>query len=181
MTDTLPQVSFVSMLSLDHAGTNANNPAGPTPVDSESPFVPISASSPSMSIHAGSTSMSIGRSASASASPSNSAPVKPSNSALASQSDSALAGPSVSAPAGHSVPTSASPFVSAPANPSVSAPDDPSADGINRHSNTPPSDNENADDQEQVDNPKEFIQTARQQRPRRHPLLGQRQAPFTGN
>ncbi|THU83630.1 hypothetical protein K435DRAFT_784121 [Dendrothele bispora CBS 962.96] len=168
-------------MSLDHTGSNANNPdtAGPTPVNLESPLVPIFASGPSMSLH-GSNSMSIGRSASAPASPSNSAPVKPSNSALASQSDSALAGPSVSAPAGPPVPISANPFVSAPANPSISTPDGPSANEINHHGNTPPSDNENADDQEQVDNPKEFIQTARLQRPRRHPLLGQRQAPFTG-
>ncbi|THU86907.1 hypothetical protein K435DRAFT_782704 [Dendrothele bispora CBS 962.96] len=168
-------------MSLDHTGSSANNPdtAGPTPVNSESPLVPISASGPSMSIHAGSTSMSIGRSGSAPASPSDPAPVKPFNSALASQSDSGLTGPSVSAPASPSVPTSASSFVSAPANPSISS-DGPSANEIDHHGNIPPSDDKNADDQEQVDNPKEFIQSARQQRPRRHPLLGQRQAPFTG-
>ncbi|THU86349.1 hypothetical protein K435DRAFT_805172 [Dendrothele bispora CBS 962.96] len=80
-------------------------------------------------------------------------------------------------------------FISAPPGPSASAqagpPDSaragPSAQESNDRSNTPPSDNENADDQEQVDDPKEFIQTTRQQQSRRHPLLGHRQTPVTGN
>ncbi|THU82787.1 hypothetical protein K435DRAFT_441558 [Dendrothele bispora CBS 962.96] len=77
---------------------------------------------------------------------------------------------------GTSVSTSTNPSDSASAGPASM----PSTHENNRHSNTPSSDNENADAQEEVDNPEKFIQTAHQQRPRRHPFLGQRQAPFTG-
>ncbi|THU78845.1 hypothetical protein K435DRAFT_811204 [Dendrothele bispora CBS 962.96] len=147
-------------MSLDHTDSNADNPNTASVASAESLLMVSSVPGPSMSIHASPTSMSVGPSASA-----------PANT-------SALVNPSVPASesANPSIPMSvADPSVSTPVD--VSAPASPSAHENNHHSNTPPSNNKNVADQEQVDNANE--QTARQW-PRRHPLLGQRQEPFTG-
>ncbi|THU81444.1 hypothetical protein K435DRAFT_474292 [Dendrothele bispora CBS 962.96] len=174
-------------MSLDRTGSNANNPDTAGLASVESPLVANSVPGPSTSTHAILISVSTG--------PSASAPASPFISASASPSVSALGNPSISAPANHSISTPvAGPSISMPVaglsvskpvagssvstvtGSSVSATASPSAHENNYHSNNTPSDNKNADDQEQVDNANE--QTAHQW-PRRHPLLGQRQALFT--
>ncbi|THU95335.1 hypothetical protein K435DRAFT_798215 [Dendrothele bispora CBS 962.96] len=56
-----------------------------------------------------------------------------------------------------------------------------SAHESNRQHNDMSSDHESANDQEQDNHTGGFTQAARQKRPKKHPLLGQRQAPFAGN
>ncbi|THU96076.1 hypothetical protein K435DRAFT_894086 [Dendrothele bispora CBS 962.96] len=190
-------------MSLDRtaSGSNANNPDTTSLASVESPLAASSVHGPSTSMHASPTSVSVGPSASAPASPSISAPAGLSVTATTSPSVSG-GNPSVSAPANPSIstpvagPSISTPFtgasiyipvagasVSTPVGPFVSAPASPSAHEDNHHSNTPPPDNiENVAYQGQVDNTEDITQTAGRQQPRsrRHPLLGQRQAPFAG-
>ncbi|THU79813.1 hypothetical protein K435DRAFT_810402 [Dendrothele bispora CBS 962.96] len=158
-------------MSVDLTGSNANNPDTASLASVESPPVAISVPGLSTSIHASPTSVSVGPSASTPASPSIPAPASPSVTATASPAVSALGNPSVSAPANPSNSTPvdgpsiampftgasiyipvAGPSVSTPVRPFVSVTASPSAHENSHRSNTPPSINENADDQEQTNN-----------------------------
>ncbi|THU95325.1 hypothetical protein K435DRAFT_798206 [Dendrothele bispora CBS 962.96] len=84
-------------------------------------------------------------------------------------------------PQGTSMPIPPGLSASASASAPDSAPASPSAHESSRQHNTTSSDHESANDQEQVNSTGGFTQAARQKRPKKHPLLGQRQAPFAGN
>ncbi|THU78846.1 hypothetical protein K435DRAFT_876195 [Dendrothele bispora CBS 962.96] len=163
-------------MPLDHTGLNANSPDTTGLASTESPLVPRKsykplgidqsrANSPQTVVGPNSeeehwnTSMSIN--------------VGPPASIHHDASPTSISlGSSASAPA--------VPSVSAPTAPSVSAPSSPSVRENNHHSNTPPSDNNNTNDQGQLNKAEDLTYLTSHQQPRRHLLLGRRPAPVTG-